>query len=88
MYRHVADHQREHRGCDLRDHPCVHFDSDYGCKEFSNTDDGGYALVRTVLGKLAMRMLLDHKTEIGHRSLGPPSEVWIVSLTSCTDSLS
>ena len=60
----------------------------YGCEEFGDTDDGSCALVDTFLRIQAMHMLLNHEKEIGYRSLGPPPEVWIVYLTSCTDSLS
>lgn len=40
-----------------------------GHKEFTDIDDGFYALLGSVLGKLAMHMLLDHKAETGYRSV-------------------
>ena len=63
-------------------------EKDYDHKEYTDTDDVNNVLLGTVLGKSALHMLLDYKAEIWYRSLGPPLEVWIVSLTSCTDSLS
>ena len=42
---------------------------DHGHKEFTEVDDGFYALLGSVLGKSAMHMLLDHKAEIGYRSV-------------------
>lgn len=41
----------------------------HGHREFTDTDDGFYALLGSVLGKLAMHMLLDHKAEIDYRSV-------------------
>ena len=42
---------------------------DHGHKEFTQVDDGFYALLGSVLGKLAMHMLLDHKAEVAYRSV-------------------
>lgn len=39
----------------------------HGHKEYIEVDDGFYALLGSVLGKLAMHMLLDHKAEVGYR---------------------
>ena len=35
-------------------------------KEYTDVDDGFYALLGSVLGKSTMHMLLDHKSEIGY----------------------
>ena len=42
---------------------------DHGHKDFTKVDDGFYALLGSVLGKLAMHMLLDHKAEMKYRSV-------------------
>ena len=42
---------------------------DHDHKEFTEVDDGFYALLGSVLGKLAVHMLLDHKAETGYRSV-------------------
>ena len=39
----------------------------HGHKEYIEVDDGFYALLGSVPGKLAMRMLLDHKAEVVYR---------------------
>lgn len=40
-----------------------------GYKEYTDLDDGFYALLGSVLGKSIMHMLLDHKAEMGYRSI-------------------
>ena len=40
-----------------------------GYREYTDLDDGVYALLGSVLGKSIMHMLLDHKAEIGYRSV-------------------
>ena len=42
---------------------------EHGHKEFTEVDDGFYALLGSVLGKMAMHMLLDHKAEMRYRSV-------------------
>ena len=44
-------------------------DKNFGYKEYTNLDDGFYALLGSVLGKSMMHMLLDHKAEMGYRSV-------------------
>ena len=41
----------------------------FGYKEYTDLDDGFYALLGSVLGKSMMHMLLDHKAEMGYRSV-------------------
>ena len=45
------------------------FEKDFGYKEYTDLDDGFYALLGSVLGKSMMQMLLDHKAEMGYRSV-------------------
>lgn len=45
------------------------FEKSHGHKEFTDIDDGFYALLGSVLGNSSMHMLLDHKAEIGYRSV-------------------
>ena len=40
---------------------------DYGHQEFTEKDDGFYALLGSVLGESVIHMLLDHKAELGSR---------------------
>ena len=42
---------------------------DHDQKEFTEVDDGFYALLGSVLGKSIMHMLLDHKAETDYRSV-------------------
>lgn len=45
------------------------FQKTLGYKEYTDLDDGFYALLGSALGKMMVNMLLDHKAEIGYRSV-------------------
>ena len=44
-------------------------EKNFGYNEYTDLDDGFYALLGSVLGKSIMHMLLDHKAKIGYRSV-------------------
>ena len=45
------------------------FQKTLGYKEYTDLDDGCYALLGSALGKMMVNMILDHKVEIGCRSV-------------------
>lgn len=65
------------RHCFDTGQPTLLFSKDYGHKKNTVADDGFYALLGSVLGKLSMHILYHNKAEIDYQHyLGPQLQIW------------